>query len=387
MVCELCTPRAVHEGWIREGLDDATRPCARRSRRRRSLLGRLRAPARRGDELPRPRREPARRSPATTTRRRRRPRRAAASPTPSRATAEPATSRRASRAHVHARPDERRPEGRARARALQRQPAPAHDRRRRALARRADRQRAPVGDRGQRSSRSSSPGSCPGTATRSTSPTRPPACASTARAPSSSELEDGRPARPTRPSDEQRRVAPGVVQPALAFRRHDLLRRPRGARPRALREARALLRGRPNVKVIIDRRKAERRGPRDGRARRAASRAIRRRRPPRPGRVPAARRPRRPRRVKLVVHVDGGARGNPGPAAAAAVVSTPDGEVVDEADRGLGDATNNVAEYRGAAARAAPRARAGRRPRSRSSTTPSSSPSRSTASTRSSTPT
>jgi ribonuclease HI len=51
--------------------------------------------------------------------------------------------------------------------------------------------------------------------------------------------------------------------------------------------------------------------------------------------------------VKLVVHVDGGARGNPGPAAAAAVVSTPDGEVLDEAHELLGTVTNNVAEYRG----------------------------------------
>jgi ribonuclease HI len=50
--------------------------------------------------------------------------------------------------------------------------------------------------------------------------------------------------------------------------------------------------------------------------------------------------------VKLVVHVDGGARGNPGPAAAAAVVSSPDGQVVDEAAVTLGHATNNVAEYR-----------------------------------------
>jgi ribonuclease HI len=45
--------------------------------------------------------------------------------------------------------------------------------------------------------------------------------------------------------------------------------------------------------------------------------------------------------------VDGGARGNPGPAAAAAVLSTPDGEVVDEAAVHIGRATNNVAEYRG----------------------------------------
>jgi tryptophan 2,3-dioxygenase/ribonuclease HI len=51
--------------------------------------------------------------------------------------------------------------------------------------------------------------------------------------------------------------------------------------------------------------------------------------------------------VKLVVHVDGGSRGNPGPAAAAAVVSTLDGEVLDEAAVTLGETTNNVAEYRG----------------------------------------
>jgi tryptophan 2,3-dioxygenase/ribonuclease HI len=50
--------------------------------------------------------------------------------------------------------------------------------------------------------------------------------------------------------------------------------------------------------------------------------------------------------VHVVVHVDGGARGNPGPAAAAAVVSTPDGQVIDEAAIALGRATNNVAEYR-----------------------------------------
>jgi ribonuclease HI len=51
--------------------------------------------------------------------------------------------------------------------------------------------------------------------------------------------------------------------------------------------------------------------------------------------------------MRVVVHVDGGARGNPGPAAAAAVVSTPAGEVLDEASRTLGTATNNVAEYEG----------------------------------------
>jgi ribonuclease HI len=51
--------------------------------------------------------------------------------------------------------------------------------------------------------------------------------------------------------------------------------------------------------------------------------------------------------VKVVVHVDGGARGNPGPAAAAAVVTAPDGRVLDEATRLLGETTNNVAEYHG----------------------------------------
>jgi ribonuclease HI len=50
--------------------------------------------------------------------------------------------------------------------------------------------------------------------------------------------------------------------------------------------------------------------------------------------------------VRLVVHVDGGSRGNPGPAAAAAVLATPEGEVVGEAMETIGIATNNVAEYR-----------------------------------------
>jgi ribonuclease HI len=50
--------------------------------------------------------------------------------------------------------------------------------------------------------------------------------------------------------------------------------------------------------------------------------------------------------MKLIVHVDGGARGNPGPAAAACVLSTPSGEVLDEQAQLLGTATNNVAEYR-----------------------------------------
>jgi ribonuclease HI len=53
--------------------------------------------------------------------------------------------------------------------------------------------------------------------------------------------------------------------------------------------------------------------------------------------------------VRVVVHVDGGARGNPGPAAAAAVVTDAgSGAELDEATRYLGDSvTNNVAEYHG----------------------------------------
>ena len=50
--------------------------------------------------------------------------------------------------------------------------------------------------------------------------------------------------------------------------------------------------------------------------------------------------------MKLTVHVDGGARGNPGPAAIAAVVSDSDGEIVYSAGETIGTATNNVAEYR-----------------------------------------
>jgi ribonuclease HI len=45
------------------------------------------------------------------------------------------------------------------------------------------------------------------------------------------------------------------------------------------------------------------------------------------------------------VNVDGGARGNPGPAAVAAVASDPDGEVLAERSERIGVATNNVAEY------------------------------------------
>jgi ribonuclease HI len=50
--------------------------------------------------------------------------------------------------------------------------------------------------------------------------------------------------------------------------------------------------------------------------------------------------------VKVIVHVDGGARGNPGPAAAACVISSPAGAELGSDAVLLGTATNNVAEYR-----------------------------------------
>jgi ribonuclease HI len=50
--------------------------------------------------------------------------------------------------------------------------------------------------------------------------------------------------------------------------------------------------------------------------------------------------------TKLVINVDGGARGNPGPAAIGAVVQSAEGETLEERGERIGVATNNVAEYR-----------------------------------------
>jgi len=49
---------------------------------------------------------------------------------------------------------------------------------------------------------------------------------------------------------------------------------------------------------------------------------------------------------RVIVNVDGGSRGNPGPAAIAAVATDPSGEVLAERSETIGAATNNVAEYR-----------------------------------------
>ena len=60
---------------------------------------------------------------------------------------------------------------------------------------------------------------------------------------------------------------------------------------------------------------------------------------------------------EFVAFVDGGARGNPGPAAIGVVISDPDGETLEELSERIGVATNNVAEYR-ALLRGVERARA-----------------------------
>jgi ribonuclease HI len=46
------------------------------------------------------------------------------------------------------------------------------------------------------------------------------------------------------------------------------------------------------------------------------------------------------------VHIDGAARGNPGPAGVGVLVIGPDGQEVERINRSIGEATNNVAEYR-----------------------------------------
>ena len=50
--------------------------------------------------------------------------------------------------------------------------------------------------------------------------------------------------------------------------------------------------------------------------------------------------------MRARLSTDGGARGNPGPAAFAYVLETDDGTVLDARGEAIGVATNNVAEYR-----------------------------------------
>jgi len=51
------------------------------------------------------------------------------------------------------------------------------------------------------------------------------------------------------------------------------------------------------------------------------------------------------RRLRLILHCDGAARGNPGPAGVGVHVADEDGKTVAEIAEGIGEATNNVAEY------------------------------------------
>jgi ribonuclease HI len=48
----------------------------------------------------------------------------------------------------------------------------------------------------------------------------------------------------------------------------------------------------------------------------------------------------------IVAYIDGGARGNPGPAGFGVRIEQPDGTLVEEFSESIGTATNNVAEYR-----------------------------------------
>ena len=49
--------------------------------------------------------------------------------------------------------------------------------------------------------------------------------------------------------------------------------------------------------------------------------------------------------AKLITFTDGGARGNPGPAAGGVVIKNNTGEIILKTSKYLGETTNNVAEY------------------------------------------
>jgi ribonuclease HI len=71
---------------------------------------------------------------------------------------------------------------------------------------------------------------------------------------------------------------------------------------------------------------------------RAALRALEQ--PPAPRQKPTK------TRGGIRIHIDGASRGNPGPAGVGVVIIGANGEVVERIHRGIGEATNNVAEYR-----------------------------------------
>ena len=49
---------------------------------------------------------------------------------------------------------------------------------------------------------------------------------------------------------------------------------------------------------------------------------------------------------KIIINTDGGSRGNPGPAAIGAVLSSEGGEVIAKYNECIGETTNNIAEYK-----------------------------------------
>lgn len=48
---------------------------------------------------------------------------------------------------------------------------------------------------------------------------------------------------------------------------------------------------------------------------------------------------------KLIIYIDGGARGNPGPAGIGVVILNDSGEKIKDVSRYIGETTNNIAEY------------------------------------------
>lgn len=54
-----------------------------------------------------------------------------------------------------------------------------------------------------------------------------------------------------------------------------------------------------------------------------------------------------PESAAVVAYIDGGSRGNPGPAGFGVRIERPDGTLVEEFSQAIGTTTNNIAEYRG----------------------------------------
>jgi ribonuclease HI len=68
--------------------------------------------------------------------------------------------------------------------------------------------------------------------------------------------------------------------------------------------------------------------------------------PPTPGSAPSGD-PHSPFAPSIVAYIDGGARGNPGPAGYGVRIEDQNGRLIDEFNGFLGASTNNVAEYNG----------------------------------------